>query len=462
MHQSSYNLRSGRYRPYGHQPPLGLGYVAAIAEKAGHEVVIVDGVAKGYSIDDCARVINGLSPDMVGLSVMTHVKDESAALADSVRRMNPKVRIVVGGTHAYYFSADILREMPSVDFVLYGEVESSLQTFLANVGSPDKWHVVPGLFYRLADGTVASTPPPPAVESLDDVALPSWHLYDFNLYRPLPFQSKGGRFFALITSRGCAYAKCAFCYQSGNLKQRYRRHSPARVVLEMKTLHDKYGVRDIAFWDDTFSTDLKWLSEFARLLKEQSLSINWTCSTKVSFLNEERLSVMRDAGCWSIFLGIESGDEELLHSIEKGITLDQARNAVRWANELGIETRCAYMLGLPGETPEKARKTMALAKELDSTYAIFYATHPRYGTKLYEMATRTGTFLSKEFRGMTGITYVPEGYRDAEELRRTIRRAYTGFYLRPRQLLKYVRKMNSFSAFRELFFALELFLGLRR
>lgn len=461
MHRVSYNVKTKKHRLYGHQPPLGIGYVAAIAENAGHEVTIVDGVAKGYSIEECADVVKNFLPDLIGISVMTHVKNEAAMLAKHLKLLLPNIPIVVGGTHAYYFHSDILKEMPYVDFVLYGEIEKSWEKFLSKIYYPECWHEIDGLCYRNADGTIKINQPPCIIDNLDEIPLPSWHLYDFSLYKPLPFQTKGDSFFSLITSRGCPYAKCAFCYQAGRKKQKYRRHSPSRVAKEIEILYEKHGINDIAFWDDIFPPDITWLRELASLLRRKHLSIKWTCSTRVNFVTKEKLQLMKEMGCWSIFFGIESGDESLLEVIEKGITLEQARNAVKWANSVGIETRCAYMLGLPGETPEKAKKTIDFAKELDSTYAIFYATHPRYGTKLYDIAMTHGNFLSPDFRGMTGITYVPEGYKNEIELKSYIRKAYTKFYLRPKQMLKYIKKIRSLSDIKEAFFALELFWGLK-
>ena len=461
MHRVSYNVKTRKHSPYGHQPPLGLGYVAAIAEKAGHEVEIVDGVAKGYNYEECALVIGKSNPDLIGLSVMTHVKDNAYSLSKHLKSILPNTPIVIGGTHSYYFHSDILKECPYVDFVLYGEIEKSLEFFLSLYDKPECWEEINGLCYRKFDGTIQINDPAEIIDDLDEVPFPSWHLFDFSLYKPLPFQFKGSSFFALITSRGCAYGKCAFCYQAGRKKQKYRRHSPDRIVKEISILKKRYGITDIAFWDDTFPTNKQWLRNFRDLLKKESLQIDWTCSTKVNYVTREALHLMKQSGCWSIFFGIESGDEELLKIIDKGITIEQANNAVKWCNELGIETRCAYMLGLPGENPELGRKTIYTAINIDSTYAIFYATHPRYGTKLYEVAVNYGRMLGPEFKGMTGITYVPYGYKDDIELQRMIRNAYTRFYVRPRQILKFVKKIKSLALVGEALFALKLFLGLR-
>jgi len=196
------------------------------------------------------------------------------------------------------------------------------------------------------------------------------------------------------------------------------------------------------------------------MLHEKSLDISWVASGRANTMNEEMIRMVHGAGCWSVFVGVESGNQDLLDVIDKGITLDQVRTGCAAANRVGIETRAAFMLGLPGETPKKGWKTIRFALELDPTYAIFFAAHPKYGTKLYEIASRTGRFLDSSFRGMSKVTYVPDGYKNASELGNLIKRAYRKFYLRPRSVFKVIKKIKSLADVRESFLAVLLYLGL--
>jgi len=303
-------------------------------------------------------------------------------------------------------------------------------------------------------------PPPEAIENLDDIPMPAWHLYDMSLYNPLPFQYKQKPFFTMITSRGCSWGKCKFCFQAGSCRPPYRRHSIERVLKEMEILYQNFGIKEIAFWDDSFVMNKNWLKKFCAGKKERNLPTSWTASGRANVMTEEMIQLIFDAGCWSLFIGVESGNQELLDDIGKGIKLDEVRRAFEAMNRVGIESRGAFMLGLPGETPEMGMKTINFAKKINPTYAIFYATHPRKGTPLYDIAQKKGNFLSKEFRGMSKVTYVPETYQSSKELAKMVRRAYIEFYWRPRVIFKFIKKIKNLRDVFEGFKAFLLYLGL--
>ncbi|MEW5944697.1 MAG: radical SAM protein [bacterium] len=445
---------------FGHAPPLGLGYVASLLENDGHEVRILDACAMELTHDETIDVMEDFKPDVAGLTVLTNYKRFAKELAAAIKRRMPHVAVVLGGAHATYFHAEILDDMPGVDHVLYGEVDTVVRDYVRHLRDPDKLHSLKGLVYRNSKGKAVVNPRADILESLDDVPMPAWHLYDFSLYRPLPLQYRRLPFFTMITSRGCWWQRCKFCFQSGGCAMKYRRNSPGRVADEVEILYHRYGIREIAFWDDTFIMNLGWLKNFTGLLKEKNLDVTWTASGRANTMNEEIIRTIHDAGCWSMFIGVESGCQELLDVIDKGITLEQARKVFAAASKVGIETRGAFMLGLPGETPRMGRKTIDFAVALDPTYAIFYATHPRFGTQLYDIAQRTGKLIDKDFRGMSKVTYVPDAYRDARELENLIRSAYLRFYLRPRYILKTLLRMRSLTTAVEIVKGFLLFLGL--
>ncbi|MCP3943760.1 MAG: radical SAM protein [Desulfobacteraceae bacterium] len=447
---------------FGHTPPLGIGYIASYLEEDDHNVSILDASAMELSIDQTVQNISEFAPDVVGLSVLTNYSEFANELSSAIKAKLSGVTILLGGPHATYFYNEILDAMPGVDHVLYGEVDTSIKKYFRALKDPEKLSQLNGLCYRSKTGQVIINDPPELLDDLDKIPMPAWHLYDFTLYRPLPLQYKNYPYFTLITSRGCVWRKCKFCFQAGYCAPKFRRQSPERVVREMEILQNKYGVNEVNFWDDTFLLNKKWLIEFTSLLKEKKLKFTWTASGRVNHVDEEMLKMVYDAGCWSIFVGIESGNQDLLDEIKKGITLQQARDALAAANRIGLETRAAFILGLPSETPEKAKKTINFAIEIEPMYAVFYAAHPRYGTEFYDIATQHGTFLSKSFKGMSNITYVPEGYLDAKELDGIIRLAYRRFYLRPKTILKFIRKMKSFRDISELLKGFLLFLGLSK
>ena len=240
--------------------------------------------------------------------------------------------------------------------------------------------------------------------------------------------------------------------------QRYRRHSPERIIHEIKELQKQYGIKEIAFWDDNFVVSREWVRRFCGLLIEEKLNITWSCYSRVDMVDEETLAFLARAGCWSIFYGLESGVQELLDTVDKGITLQQSQKAIRMTHKMGIESRGSFMLALPGESSELAKKTIDFAIALDLDSAQFMATYPEYGTKLYDKALTAGKFM--EYKGRHGVTYVPEGYRNAEEVKRVIRMAYLKFYLRPAFFLKYLKRIKSWRDFLRYFEGSKMVIGI--
>lgn len=458
VHKQVYGVK--RKVQLGHQPPLGLGYIAAYLEMDGHEVVIQDAAARSLSPEEAVREAKELEPDLIGITVLTNYAETVTSFTEVLKAALPDCPILIGGAHATYFHETILDEMPSADFVLYGEVDTVVRDFFHHLDSPEKLHELPGLVYRDEHGKAVVNPAPEMVKDLDTVPPPAWHLFDFSLYRPLPMQSVRQPFFTMVTSRGCWWRRCTFCFQAGRKAVPFRRHSPERVIEEIEHLYNNYGIREIAFWDDTFIVNLKWHQQFKKLLEERGLDITWTASGRLDSLSEDLLRTVQEAGCWNIFIGVESGNQELLDVIDKGTTLEQARKVFATTNRLGIDTRGAFMLGLPGETPEMGEQTARFAREIEPTYAIFYATHPRFGTLLYDIAIKNGAFLDKSFHGMSKVTYVPEQYESAEQLEEMVSRAYRKFYLRPKYIWRMLKKIRSWQVVKELFRGWLLFVGL--
>ncbi len=444
---------------FGHLPPLGIGILASYLEMDNHEVHLLDASAMQLSKDETLDRIYQLQPDVVGHSTLTNYADSVKVLSSLIKAEMPGITNLLGGPHATYFHHQVLDEMPAIDHVIYGEADSVIRDYARCLHEPDKLRQLPGLVYR-HEGKQIVNPPAAIVENLDELPMPAFHLYDMSLYSPLPLQYKRLPVFSMITSRGCWWRKCKFCFQAGRNAPSYRRQSPKRVVEEINALHRQFGIREISFWDDTFIQQPNWMIQFDNLLKESNIDITFTASGRVNAMTEEVLRTAKRAGCWSMFVGIESGNQDLLDNIRKGITLEQAKSVMEIANRLDIETRAAFMLGLPGETPEKAKQTVSFAIELDPTYAIFYATHPRAGTELYDIARNSGAFMDENFRGMSKVTYVPEGYKDAKQLERTIQFAYRKFYLRPHMFLKYLRKVRNLRTLTEVINGVFLYLGL--
>jgi radical SAM superfamily enzyme YgiQ (UPF0313 family) len=432
---------------YGHMPPLGIGYIAAILLKAGHEVKLIDAPAKGYSCEDVAREAMAWGAEAAGISAMTASADSAYAQAAAIRAVSG-MPLIMGGPHCISFPEKVLQECPAADVSVFGEGETVMAALCGWLEKKVPLSSVEGICFRTPEG-IKTTRPGAYIADLDTLPSPAWHLYDFSLYRSLPGQNKAFPVTALVTSRGCPY-RCTFCFQAGNKAFKYRRHSPQRMVQEIENLYNNFGIREVMFWDDTFAMNMDWIETFCSGLKAK-VRIPWSCYGRVNTVSEKMLKAMAEAGCWSIFFGYETGSQELLDLIQKGTTIEQCETATRWAKEAGLQIRASFMLALPGETPEKARKTIDFAIKLDPDYVQFLPTYPEYGTILYEQAMKEGKITSDlKYKSRTGATYVPDGYSSAEEVEAMLRYAYRKFYIRPAYIwgrLKTVRKLGDLRSY---------------
>ncbi len=426
-------IRRGRLRPL---PPLGLGYLAAALEKHGHEVSLVDSQARELTVPEAATAVLAGNPDVVGISSFTVYADVCYALARAIKAIAPRVVVVAGGPHATAFDAAILSDCPEVDFVVPGEAEQSFPELVDRLAAGGPFDDIRGIIYRGTDGAACSTPRAELLRNLDDLPQPARHIYEHHLYVPLPNQSRRRPVTTVMTSRGCPWARCRFCYQGGKYGSKYRRRSPENVIAELRHLVHDMGIREVIFWDDNFCVNSGWVETFCDLLDKERLDITWTIQGRVNTVTAAMLQRVAASGCYNIFFGFESGVPELLDVIDKGITLEQSRNAVRWANEAGLEIRGAFMFGLPTETPEMAERTIRFACELDVDYMVFMPFHIQRGTPLEDMALRVGRVMTRDTEVFDWNTpsYVPEAYPGPEEVAEKVRAAYRRFYLRPRYL----------------------------
>lgn len=443
----------------GFLPPLGLGYIAAVLEQAGHKVAILDISAQGYTDGDIRRLALQFNPQVVGFSLLTPSAPKTFALARYLKRYLP-LPFIFGGPHASCFPSDCLDHSDGQDTVVVGEGEQTIVELLEWFEGRKHLAHIKGIAYRW--GEVVINPPRPYIADLDSLPFPSRHLFDMPRYMPLPNNYKRLPATNMITSRGCPY-HCTFCFQGGKGGLSYRRHSPARVVDEMALLVRRYGIREISFWDDNFAMNKKWVLTFCELLKNSGLDISWSCVTRVDSVSPDVLEAMARAGCWNVFYGLETGNQQLLDNIKKGTTVEQNRRAVGWAKEAGIEVRASFMLALPGETPELGEETIRFALELDPDYVQFSPTTPMPGTELWDTCQKAGA-LGSDLSQYTlwTVTYVPEGYKDAQQVRDLQKRAYRRFYLRPKYIWGRLKRIRNLQDFKRCVLGLMIVLGVSK
>ncbi len=417
-------------------PPLGLASIAAFIEREGHKPRIIDAATLEMTVEDTVREALSTSPDVVGISAVTPTVNAAYQIAGMIKEHDPDIPIVIGGPHASFMYREALSN--SVDYVAIGEGEETFSELLVHLekkhGEPSE---VRGLAYRNSLGEVKLTPPRPLIANLDELPPPARHLLPMDRYTLF---DKPIKIIHIMASRGCPYG-CIYCTTSYFWGRRYRVRSVENVLNELEEATEKYGTRIVVFSDDELTLNKKWVKELAQGIIERGLDISFTCGSRVSSIDPNMLKLLAKAGCTTIYYGVESYKQEDIEKIGKKITIDQVFKAVRWTHEAGMEAAGSFILGFPWQTIDDMKLTIEFAKKLNVDYAQFTVATPYPGTPLYHQAVKDNLIEVWDWDYYTTIHPVMRGYHfTRSQLARIISQAYRSFYMRPRFLLKQIKR----------------------
>ncbi len=364
-------------------PPLGLAYLAAVLEREGIEVKVLDFVVYPYSKDILQQTLNEFSPHMAGVTSVTMTFDHAAQIVRDLKAIDPEILTVMGGPHVTFRPVATLREVPEIDIIAMGEGEKTIVSIAQELTGGRDWSRLSSIAYR-HNGQINlsnTSYDPVAVEWLPH---PARHLLPLNRYRAL------GMPITMTTSRGCPF-RCIFCVgrKMGGPKVRLRR--PEDVVHELDSL-TALGFPQINIADDLFTASTQHCLRTCEEIIIRGLSIKWAAFARVDTINPRVLSQMREAGCHTISFGVESANAEILKTIKKGITIEQVISAVRQCVDAGISPHASFILGLPGETPSTINETLEFAqrlKDMGASYG-FHLLAPFPGTEVREKAKELG------------------------------------------------------------------------
>ncbi|MFJ9633976.1 B12-binding domain-containing radical SAM protein [Streptomyces sp. NPDC101175] len=398
-------------------PHLGLGYIHTALKSAGfHNVIQVDTPALGLDSEGLRALLADFAPDLVGVSTTTPGLPGAVEACQAAKSTGAKV--ILGGPHTEVYAHENLFH-DAIDYVGVGEGITIMPELAEALEQGEKPEGIRGLVTREHDGGAA-----PMV-NLEDVGWPSREGLPMNSYysimAPRPFAT-------MISSRGCPF-KCSFCFkQAVDKKSMYR--SPEDVVGEMTELKDRWGVKEIMFYDDVFTLHRGRVREICSLIGEQGLKVRWEAPTRVDLVPEPLLRSMAGAGCVRLRFGIEHGDPEILKRMRKESDIEKIEGAVTSAHEAGIKGFGYFIVGWLGETVEQFRATIDLACRIPLDYASFYTATPLPGTPLHTESVAAGQipadywdrFVRGEFDARIGYL-VPDAQRRAQT-------AYRAFFLR--------------------------------
>jgi radical SAM superfamily enzyme YgiQ (UPF0313 family) len=415
--------------------PLGTLYVAACLQRAGHEVKFLNGAFMSH--DEIIAEVKGYSPEFVGIYSTTFGWPRAKRTARDIKDVLKETFICVGGPYPIAMQERCLEDedAEAIDAVVTGEGELTVPEMLQMLQSDRSLRGVKGVVFREKD-RIIKNPPRPLIEDLDSIPFPARELLgDPNKYIPPPATYRRKPVATMITSRGCK-RRCIFCFQiDPERKSGIRYRSVDNVLAEIETLL-RQGYKEIKFLDDTFAADYNRAMEIAEEIKRRRLKFTWFVSACVDQVDKPLLQAFKDAGCWAILFGAESGVQKNLNTIKKGITLEQTRRAVKAAKEVGLKVSTPFIFGIPGETFEEGLKTIEFALELDPDIANFHAITPFPGTYLYNNLEKYGT-ISEDLSDFTyqGAAFIPYTMT-RDEILKLRQIAFRKFYSRPRYLLR--------------------------
>ncbi|MGD9497595.1 MAG: radical SAM protein [Armatimonadota bacterium] len=439
-----------RFRYPSGDPPLGVAYLAAALRARGLEVDLFDATFAREPLRPLRERVAHTHYDLVGISTLTSMIGDAVEIARAVREASPTTKIIAGGPHPTV-APEHTMSLGAFDAVVLGEAEETLPDLVAG---GLRWEDQRGIWYR-REGEIVRNQPAAPVANLDALPLPAWDLLDMKSYLSLWYHLDAVRYgvrgTSIMASRGCPY-RCTYCQPTlralfGN---GVRRRSPERLVAEAAELQARFSIEGLMWLDDTFLLDRAWTRELCARLLDADLGLIWGANLRADVCDRESLQIMREAGLRMVHIGIESASQRILDEIyDKGITIDQVREAVYTAKSLGLMVRGYFMLGAPTETEREVRASIRLANELPLDDVTFSITTPLPHTYLYDM---TRDLIAADFTRFDYYkTPVYEGDQvlPARTLDRLKKLAYVSFYLGPKRLGRTIRSVLGISGLRK-------------
>jgi len=362
-------------------PPLSLAYLAASLEQYGIDVEILDFLVTRYTPEKLRRKLADYRPQVVGVTCVTLNYPRASRILRTCKAYDPSITTLIGGPHVTFALSETLLRAPWIDAIVIGEGERTLVEVATALEQGKDFHQIPGIAF--ADGgMVVKTEPRPLIQDLDELPMPARQLLPLARYRALGMPS------TVITSRGCPY-RCIFCSGRRMFGPKVRFRDPGLVVDEIEQIHRDFGFPQVNIVDDTFTVNHRHAGQVCEELLRRKLKVKWAAFARADTVTAELAELMKRAGCDFVLFGVESADEGILKTIRKGLTTDVVERGVKTATAAGIGVFNSFILGLPGESPETARRSMAFAQRLDHKYGAKYGFHvlaPIPGTELYERA----------------------------------------------------------------------------
>lgn len=450
-------------------PPMGLGYLASVAERLGVQVKILDCLMHGWkheedvsanlvrvglSDKDIQETIIQFKPDIIGINCQFSRQYKIYhQMFSLIKKIDKRIIVIAGGPHATVCPEEVLGD-DNCDILLLGEAEESFHELIMAFQKDTEIITIDGLGYKI-DGKPKINPKLGFIKNLDSIPFPAYHLMELDKYFGLD-ASHGTRhkkrFCPIITSRGCP-AKCTFCSAHQVWGNKYRMRSVENVLEEMRLLKDKYGVEEIMFEDDNVTADAKRAKFLFTRMIEEGFNFVWDTPNGVGVwsMDEEMIDLIKKSGCIKLNFPVESGSQHVLKDIiKKPLNLEKVKGLVRYCKKIGLDCGMFLVMGMPGEKLSDMWESFRFAVKCGCFSPHISVATPYPGTQLYENCLKNGYF-SKPFSLddlfiRSFLISTPDW--SEKELKRILFKAtlylkLTGIITQPSIIMEYIRKIIS-------------------
>lgn len=414
-------------------PPLGIAYMAGVLQENNIDVEILDASAEDMNFKDVEKELLKRKPDLVALTALTPTIGRALETAQVVKETLPDSIVVMGGYHPTFNFIETLED-ENVDIVIRGEGEYIMLNLVQALENQSSLHDVKGIVFEDKNSKeIVVNPEAPLIQDLDELPFPALNLLPMKKYRLLDMDT---HMTTMITTRGCPM-QCSFCSSAAMHGKKIRERSVENIVDEIEYLKTNYDIDTIAFMDDTFTLKKRKVMAICDEILKRNIEIMWGCTSRVDTLDEKLLKKMKESGCITIFIGVESADQQQLDNMCKNTTIAKIENAFKIAHKLKIRTIASVALGMPGDTKEIMNKTVKFVHKLKPNYAIYSLATPYPGTRFYKEAFEKNLIKIKDWSKYTLITPILETIDcSLNDMRKIQAKAFMKFYLRPHYIIR--------------------------
>lgn len=431
-----------------HTRPMNLAYLAAVLRTAGFSPTILDYETTPFSEQHLCAELTLHRPLVAGMTSTTPTIHSAGRLAAIIKKHSSETVTVIGGSHASALPMETLRAFPSFDCLVFGEGEITLRDLCLRLRDGGADNSIDGLAYR-ENGELRINPHRQLIDNLDSLPFPARDLIDYTTQAGHSSRGFSNRLLSteLFTSRGCPVG-CSFCAIQTTFGRSVRFRDPSFIAAEVDQMVREHHFNHLVIADDTFTLIPDRAAAICEILERSSIA-SWNCDTRVNTVSLELLKTMKRCGCEKVAFGVESGSQRILNLIGKGITVEQVRSAVGWAQEAGLKhVEGNFIIGCdPSETAEELEETRKLITDLPWTFVSIAVIVPYPGTPVREKMMSSGLID----RDAGWEDYVIFGKRpgwrtanfSADQLLEAQRSLTRSFYLKPSYILSRLASIRS-------------------